>query len=162
MDMTITLKDLLSPLTTIVAASGATLGVILTMIANRRNLQNRQAFDSYQEYLKDCLAEPMLASGDVKIPKNYEADWTKEFYKYQWVVARFLGASEDILELSSRADREDWQKAITGDARWHAKYFSSEIFERVEFEMCSPKMQEIIIQVATPEAQKRLRGWIRK
>jgi hypothetical protein len=164
----IAFKDFLSPIVTIVAAAGAALGVILTLRANRRNQLRRQAFDAYEGYLKDCLAEPMLASGDVTFPKSPNSTWSKQFYKYQWMVARFLGAAEEILEASSQADwsgeglEPGWYDAILGDARWHADYFSSEFFKREEFQMCSRSIQEIILEAVPPDARKRLESWKRK
>jgi hypothetical protein len=150
MDTCIAFKDILSPAATLLAATGAVLGVFFTLRANSRNQDKKQAFETYDAYLEKCFASPKLASGCVEIPEDYNGA-TDEFFKYEWLVSRFLLAAERILEIT-RNDVE-WRSAIVSQARTHKEYFSSKFFPKDEFQMYSPEMREIIREVVS--GQKR-------
>ena len=147
-------NDVLSPVATLIGVLAAGLGVALNLRRTRLNQESRQAFDAYNAYITDCLANPELASGEVKLPKDDQVGWTQKFYKYQWLVARFLGAAEETLRASPKSEKGGWYRAIKGDAKWHEQYFSSPFFTVDEYAMYSKDVRNIIRDVISDKKKR--------
>jgi hypothetical protein len=161
--MAIASSDLLSPITTLVSAVVGFAGVIftlwvtkrniiLTLDATRRNQERKQAFDAYDEYLKDCFEQPMFANGQlasdpVKIPCRYR-EGDHKFYQYEWFVARLMLAAERILKVSP--GDVGWENTIKSQIRKHANYVDSRYFQS---DMYSIPLQRIIAEVRREDKQ---------
>ena len=126
MSAALELKDIVSPLATLISALGGFGGVIFTLVYNRKSQDRQRAFDAYNAYLKECFDHPDLATGRIDIPEKY-GDGTKRFFQYEWFVARLLSAAEQILDIAG--DDVEWKKTIKVQLEKHAAYLSCRFFK---------------------------------
>jgi hypothetical protein len=154
--MSVTLKDFLSPLATVVSAAGGFSGVVWTLRETRRNQEKQrafdvrnqekqQAFDAYDAYLKLCFEYPRFANGQLvdqgfSLPTEYKKG-SEEFYRYEWFVARLLVAAERIL--SAVPEDEEWRGTIWSQVHKHRGYIQTKAFQS-RIDIYSGPLQAII------------------
>ncbi|KAE8177703.1 hypothetical protein GLP21_05230 [Photobacterium carnosum] len=94
----------------------ALLFTIIQLRSGRKESRRATAYSTYQEYLKLCFDNVVLAYGNKnEIIKNGEI--TKE---YPWFVSQMLFAFEQILE-NDNSD-EQWKVSIKSQLKRHAWY----------------------------------------
>src|ERR1700691_3045070 len=81
-----------APIFTAVIAFVALVIAGLTLGANRKNQRETTAKANFREFLKLCVEYPDFAYGIISKPKKRE--------KYEWFVAHFLWAAEELLEFT--------------------------------------------------------------
>jgi hypothetical protein len=150
----IPLKDLVAPLITFVGALIALSGVYLTVRRTRQNQDRKQAYEAFDNYLKEAFANPEYANGQLinkdrnLIPERYsQAD--KKFYQYEWLVARLLAAGEQILAVDNSAE---WRITIKSQLQKHRLYLSSRFFDEKPY---SRAIRPIICEVIKEQKAKQ-------
>src|SRR5947209_4744098 len=113
----------LGPLATFLGVIMAVVVASIQIAFNRRAQAEKQAFDTYQGFLKDCVEQPELASGLVTIPAGDWKEGDAAFHKYEWFVTKMLAAGEQILDVSN--SDENWNATIRALLELHKQYLTS-------------------------------------
>ncbi|WP_315766159.1 MULTISPECIES: hypothetical protein [unclassified Bradyrhizobium] len=102
---------------------------------NRKNQRETTAKTTFREFLKLCVLHPKLAYG--KSP----SDGVSDTDEYEWFVASFLYAAEELLEY----DGEDWTTNLKLHLSYHADFLrTNERFRKEDFPAYSPALQRFI------------------
>ena len=128
-----------APVLTAIAATCAALIAYRAFSIARRNLdavvknqRETTAKNTFRDFLKLCVDNPKLAYGTP--PEN-------EPEKYEWFVAHFLWAAEEVLEFSPDA----WRQNLLLHAGYHRTYFrENERFRREDYHAYTPAVRALI------------------
>ena len=104
---------------------------------NRANQRETTAKTTYREFLKLAVEYPQLSGG------NYQTvleEGNQE--RYEWFVAYFLWAAEEVFELGPREAL--WHRNLQMFANDHSAYFKSTDFMDKEFGNYSAKTRALI------------------
>jgi hypothetical protein len=118
----------------ICAASIAALALYVArhqLLLNRQNQRENTAKATFREFLKLCVDQPEFAYGNTAgHPERYE-----------WFVAHFLWATEEILEY----DPVPWEKNLRLYVRYHQHYLrNNKRFRSEDFPTYSSKLRNFI------------------
>jgi hypothetical protein len=132
------LKQCAPALTPLVAFVVGVVGFGLTLKQlklNRLNQRETTAKATYREFLKLAVEHPDLAEGD------YQAIKQKGLQaKYDWFVAYFLWAAEEILNY----DPKEWQKNLEAVAIKHCEYFRTSEFQNEELPLYTDTARALV------------------
>jgi hypothetical protein len=107
---------------------------------NRKNQRETTAKATFREFLKLCVQYPDLADGKPTSGKQDE---------YEWFVAYFLWAAEEILEYSGK----DWETNLRLHMTYHKDFLKSDqTFRNEDFYAYSGAVQRLILDVVGPFA----------
>ncbi|WP_315797377.1 hypothetical protein [Bradyrhizobium sp. SZCCHNRI3043] len=99
---------------------------------NRKNQRETTAKATFREFLKLCVQHPKLAYGR---PPDRETE------EYEWFVASFLYAAEELLEY----DGEEWGTNLRLHLSYHAEFLRTDKrFREDDFPAYSPALQQFI------------------
>ncbi|MGJ4957746.1 hypothetical protein ACQR1H_19035 [Bradyrhizobium sp. HKCCYLRH2015] len=108
----------LAPLVTALVAVVAVAIAWRQFHLNRQNQRETTANATFREFLKLCVQYPDLADGKPSINKD----------KYEWFVAHFLWAAEELLEF----DRDEWEKNLKLHLSYHSEFLRTDLRFREE------------------------------
>jgi hypothetical protein len=137
----VTARDVLGPFATALSAMLAA-SVALSALAvakaqlrlNRLNQRETTAKANFREFLKLCSANPKFGFGHSNPTDSNRAE-------YDWFVAQFLWAAEEILEF----DREDWESLLKLHIAYHQNYLrSDERFRKYDFETYTDALMKFV------------------
>jgi hypothetical protein len=104
----------------------------------RTNQRETTAKGTFREFLKLCVQAPDFANGKPSPGKESE---------YEWFVAYFLWAAEDILKYSPK----DWEKNLQLHVRYHKDYLKNDKrFREEDFPTYSSDVQALIEKTFGP------------
>jgi hypothetical protein len=129
-----------APILTSLAASCTALIALLALliargqlVTNRENQRETTAKTTFREFLKLCVEYPDFAYG--RIPTADDRT------KYEWFVAQFLWAAEEILEYAPSA----WEANLRLHVSYHSGFLQYDGQFRVEdFPTYTPKLQSFV------------------
>jgi hypothetical protein len=102
--------------------------------ANRDNHRETTAKATFREFLKLCVQHPDLAYGQPSQDKRDE---------YEWFVASFLYAAEELFEFS-----DGWRDNLKLHARYHKVFLATdEDFRSHDYATYSKKVQALVDEV---------------
>jgi hypothetical protein len=134
-------KDVLGPLVTALSAVLAA-SVALSALAiakaqlhlNRVNQRETTAKANFREFLKLCSANPKFGYGHSNANDKNRAE-------YEWFVAQFLWAAEEILDFA----REDWGSVLKLHIAYHRIYLQfDQRFRDYDFETYTDALRKFI------------------
>lgn len=100
--------------------------------SNRRSQRETLATATFREFLKLCVQYPDLAHAQ---PSKEHED------KYEWFVAHFLWAAEDILEYAT----DTWERNLRLYIGYHREYLEKNTeFREKDFVTYSPELRSFI------------------
>jgi hypothetical protein len=126
----------IAPGFTPVVALIAVLVAWLQLALNRRNQRETTAKAVFRDYLRLAFDNPDLAAGDYLALCRAEK---KE--SYEWFVAYFLWAAEEILNFARRD--KIWWDNLVGQAEQHRQYFETPQFKK-ELRGYSEKVKDLV------------------
>jgi hypothetical protein len=134
-----------APILTSLAASCAALIALAALVIarrqlvlNRANQRETTAKATFREFLKLCVQYPDLAYGKPTSGKQQE---------YEWFVAYFLWAAEEILEYSDK----DWETNLRLHMTYHKDFLKNDQrFRTEDFYAYSGAVQALIDDVVGP------------
>jgi len=98
---------------------------------NRKNQRETTAKTNFREFLKLCVEYPKFAWGD---PDGQQD-------KYEWFVAHFLWAAEEILEFAP----QEWQENLKLHIGYHRNFLQTNTrFRREDLRTYTPKLQDFL------------------
>ena len=124
-------------ITAIAAVCAATIAYRAFAIAKQncdaaiRNQRETTAKNTFRDFLKLCVDNPKLAYGEPP-PEDQK--------KYEWFVAYFLWAAEEVLQYD-----QDWRPNLLLHAGYHKAYFrDNERFRREDYHAYHPTARALI------------------
>jgi hypothetical protein len=121
------------------------------LLANLRNQRETTAKTAFREFLKLCADNPDLAKPVAAID-----DKNANRGKYEWFVAHFLWAAEEILEYNDPAStQEDWSKVLKLHISYHRAYLRETNFTTNSLPTYSPKFQDFLSKALVEIARDR-------
>jgi hypothetical protein len=133
----------IAPLLTPVVALIAVIFAWLQLRLNRANQRETTAKATFREFLKICVQNPDLAYGKSSPDKQNE---------YEWFVAYFLWATEEILEYSHK----DWEANLRLHMTYHKDFLrNNQRFHIEDFPTYSTAVQAPIVSVVGPISTSR-------
>jgi hypothetical protein len=128
-----------APVVTATAATSAALIAYCAFTVARRNLttivknqRETTAKNTFRDFLKLCVDNPELAYGQPPQGKHE---------KYEWFVAHFLWAAEELLEF----DPVSWRRNLLLHASYHKAFLrDDQQFRREDYHAYSPAVQALI------------------
>jgi hypothetical protein len=97
-----------------------------------KNQRETTAKNTFREFLKLCVDHPQLAYGNPSPDKKEQ---------YEWFVAHFLFAAEEILKFSP----DEWRPNLLLHASYHKTYLrDDERFRREDYGVYPPAVQALI------------------
>jgi hypothetical protein len=101
------------------------------LLLNRQHQRENTAKTSFREFLKLCVDLPEFANGNA----------VGNQVRYEWFVAHFLWAAEEILEF----DPVTWEKNLQLYVRYHQHYLRDDKrFRTEDFLTYTPKLRNFI------------------
>ncbi len=98
---------------------------------NRKNQRETTAKTNFREFLKLCVEYPKFAYGD---PDGQQD-------KYEWFVAHFLWAAEEILEFAP----QEWKENLKLHVGYHRNFLQTDPrFLREDLPTYTPKLQDFL------------------
>ena len=102
---------------------------------NRANQRETTAKATFREFLKLAVEYPELAEG------KYQAlARAGQKHKYEWFVAYFLWAAEEILDF----DEKGWKRNLEAVAKKHCTYFQTSEFQNEELPLYNEKARALV------------------
>jgi ketosteroid isomerase-like protein len=128
-----------APVLTALAASCAAMIALAALLVardqlsvNRQNQRETTAKTTFRDFLKLCVDNPELAYGE---PTSYKQK------KYEWFVAHFVWAAEEILEFAPN----EWKSNLRLHVGYHKDYLQSdERFRREDWPTYSQKLRAFV------------------
>jgi hypothetical protein len=109
----------------------------------RTNQRETTAKGTFREFLKLCVQSPDLANGKPSSGKESE---------YEWFVAYFLWAAEDILKYSPKG----WEENLQLHVRYHKDYLKNDKrFRDEDLPTYSRAVQDLIAKTVGPISPTR-------
>lgn len=106
-------------------------GTLANAWINRKNQRETTAKNNFREFLKLCVANPKFAYGD---PDGRQGE-------YEWFVAHFLWAAEEILEFAPR----DWEENLKLHVGYHRSFLQTDArFQREDLPTYTPKLRRFL------------------
>jgi hypothetical protein len=122
-----------APIITALTAFAALAVASLQLALNRRNQRETTAKTNFREYLKLCVEHPEFAYGI--IPK------AEDRAEYEWFIAHFLWAAEELLEFA----REDWEENLKLHISYHRGFLQFDpTFRRDDFPAYTETLRHFI------------------
>jgi hypothetical protein len=124
-----------APILAAVAATGSATVAYLALRVNRQNQRETTAKTNFREFLKLCVEYPDLARG---------TPTEENGAKYEWFVAHFLWATEEILKY----EPEPWRENLELYVEYHGKYFENDKdFRTKDFKTYTKELQDFLIKI---------------
>ncbi len=112
-----------SALGTAVIAFIALIVAICQLTTSNDAQREATANDTYKDYLKLAIDNPILASGLTQIPED-----PKIREQYSWFVSYFLHSAEQIFLISP--DDDEWRAAISNQVCFHQAFLKTDEYNQ--------------------------------